>query len=177
MAFGFDLTRFVRPGPEENVIAVRTDNAWDYKEFVSGQGFQWADQNFNANYGGLVKNVNLHMTGILHQTLLLYSSLGYTGVYVYPSDIDLENNTAVVNVESEVVFEPRRDQPFEFEVEIRDRDGKTVSVFPGGEARDAFGEITELVDQGNARTGEEDVGESELSIIEIEFYEDLPVTI
>ncbi|MDQ8205015.1 sugar-binding domain-containing protein [Pelagicoccus sp. SDUM812003] len=133
MAFGFDLTRFVRPAPEKNVIAVRTDNAWDYKEFVSGQGFQWADQNFNANYGGLVKNVKLHLTGILHQTLPLYSSLGYTGVYVYPSDIDLENKTAMVNVESEVVFEPRRDQPFEFEIEIRDREGKTISLFSGGE--------------------------------------------
>nr|WP_221774654.1 sialate O-acetylesterase [Pelagicoccus albus] len=133
MAFGFDITRFVRSYPETNVISVRTDNAWDTKEFVSGQGFQWSDQNFNANYGGLPKNVKLHLTGILHQTLPLYSSLGYTGVYVYPSDIKLEQGTAVINVESEVVFEPRRNQAFEFEVEIFDRDGKSVSVFSGGE--------------------------------------------
>ncbi len=47
----------------------------------------------------------------------------------------------------------------------------TIEILAGSEARDAFGDITELVDQGNATTGEESVGEAELSIIEIEFYE------
>lgn len=133
MAFGFDLTDYVRPWPESNVIAVRTDNSWDYRERLSGQTFQWADKNFNANYGGLVKNVNLHLTGILHQTLPLYSSLGHTGVYVYASNIDVAGRSAVINVESEVVFEPRRDQNFEFVVELRDRDGELVKTFSGGE--------------------------------------------
>ncbi|KAF0095906.1 MAG: beta-galactosidase/beta-glucuronidase [Puniceicoccaceae bacterium 5H] len=132
MAFGFDLTDYVKPWPEENVIAVRTDNAWNYREQLSGQTFQWADRNFNANYGGLVKNVRLHLTGILHQTLPLYSSLGHTGVYVYPTDIDLEGKRAVIHVESEVVYAPRADQEFTFEVEIRDREGKLVSSFSGG---------------------------------------------
>jgi len=49
----------------------------------------------------------------------------------------------------------------------------TIEMLAGSEARDAFGGITELQDQGNATTGEENVGESELSIIEIEFYEPL----
>ncbi|MDP0501504.1 MAG: DUF4982 domain-containing protein [Verrucomicrobiota bacterium JB022] len=133
MAFGFDLTGYVKPWPEENVIAVRTDNAWDYRERVSGQGFQWADQNFNANYGGLVKNVRLHLTGILHQTLPLYSNLGHTGVYIYPTEIDVSGQSAVINVESEVVFEPRHNQPFEFEVEVRNPEGKLVAAFSGGE--------------------------------------------
>ncbi len=132
MAFGFDLTNHLKPWPETNVIAVRTNNAWNYREEVSGQTFQWADRNFNANYGGLVKNVNLHLTGVLHQTLPLYSSLGYTGVYVYASQMDVANRSAVINVESEVVFEPRRNQDFDFEVEIRDRDGKLVKAFSGG---------------------------------------------
>ena len=46
-AFGFDLTNDLVNG--ENVIAVRTDNSWDYKEKSTGSAFQWNDKNFNAN--------------------------------------------------------------------------------------------------------------------------------
>lgn len=132
MAFGFDVTRFVKLPPENNVIAVRTDNSWDYSEKVSGQGFQWADQNFNANYGGIPKNVILHLTSILHQTLPLYSNLGTTGVYVYATDIDVKAGTAIIHAESEVSNEPRPDQPFTYEVTIKDPHGKIVKQFSGG---------------------------------------------
>lgn len=55
MASGFDLTPYIRKG--SNVIAVRTDNSWDYRERATGQRYQWNDKNFNANYGGIPKNV------------------------------------------------------------------------------------------------------------------------
>ena len=80
-AFGFDITAALVDG--ENTVAVRTDNSWDYREKATGQRYQWSDKNFNANYGGLSKNVRLHVTDKLYQTLPLYSSLGTTGVYVY----------------------------------------------------------------------------------------------
>lgn len=41
-AFGFDLSRAVKPG--DNLIAVRTDNRWDYREQATGQRYQWADR-------------------------------------------------------------------------------------------------------------------------------------
>jgi hypothetical protein len=53
MAFGFDATDLLKPAPEENVVAVRTDNSWDYKERGTGSAFQWNDRNFYANYGGV----------------------------------------------------------------------------------------------------------------------------
>ncbi len=81
MAFGFDITDALVAG--ENVLAARIDNAWDYKEKSSGSAFQWNDRNFNANYGGIHKNVWLHVTDKLYQTLPLYSNLQTTGVYVY----------------------------------------------------------------------------------------------
>src|SRR6185295_4559358 len=37
MAFGFDITDLVHTGGEENVIAVRTDNDWNYRERSTGQ--------------------------------------------------------------------------------------------------------------------------------------------
>ena len=55
MAVGFDLTPFLNFGGE-NVIALRTDNDWRYKERSTGSLFQWNDRNFNANYGGVPKN-------------------------------------------------------------------------------------------------------------------------
>ena len=38
-AFGFDVTDLLKPAPEENVIAARIDNAWDYKERATGSAF------------------------------------------------------------------------------------------------------------------------------------------
>jgi len=70
MAFGFDITGFLVPG--ENVLAARIDNSWDYKEKLTGSYFQWNDRNFYANYGGINKNVYLHITDKLYQTLPLY---------------------------------------------------------------------------------------------------------
>ena len=69
-----------------NVLAVRTDNSWDYREVLSGARYQWSDKNFNANYGGIPKNVRLHIADRVYQTLPLYSHLGSTGVYVYATD-------------------------------------------------------------------------------------------
>jgi hypothetical protein len=41
MAVGFDLTPYLRPTPADNVLAVRTDNDWDYQEKATGQGYQF----------------------------------------------------------------------------------------------------------------------------------------
>ena len=52
MAVGFDLTPYISYN-KENVIALRIDNNWQYKERGTDTKFQWNDRNFNANYGGL----------------------------------------------------------------------------------------------------------------------------
>ena len=35
------------------MVAVLTDNSWDYREKATNQRYQWSDKNFNANYCGL----------------------------------------------------------------------------------------------------------------------------
>lgn len=127
MAFGFDLTPYVKTG--KNVIAVRVDNNWDYAERTTGVKYQWSNMNFNANYGGLPKNVWLHVTGKLYQTLPLYSNLGTTGVYIYASDMRIKSRTAVIHAESEVRNETGKPQIAEYEVTMTDPDGKTVASF------------------------------------------------
>ncbi|WP_374163704.1 sugar-binding domain-containing protein [Arcticibacter sp. MXS-1] len=131
-AFGFDITDLIRFN-EENVVAVRNDNAWDYQEKESKSRFQWNDKNFNANYGGLPKNVWLHTTAKVYQTLPLYSFLGTTGNYVYATDFDIPARKATIVADAEVKNEMDTRKTFEYEVEIRDIDGKTLNTFKGGQ--------------------------------------------
>ncbi|MCR4860666.1 MAG: DUF4982 domain-containing protein, partial [Bacteroidales bacterium] len=118
---------FVKPG--KNVIAVRVDNNWDYAERSTGVKYQWSNKNFNANYGGLPKNVWLHVTDKFYQTLPLYSNLGTTGVYVYASDIRVAARTALLHAESEVRNETGAPQTAVYAVTLIDRDGRTLQSF------------------------------------------------
>ena len=129
MAFGFDMTPYIKKG--ENVLAVRTDNSWNYHERSTGSTYQWNNKNFNANYGGLPKNVWLHTTGLLHQTLPLYSNLGTTGAYVYGSDYDVPQRSVVVNVESEVKNDDAVPHTFCLLVQVLDAEGREVLTFQG----------------------------------------------
>ena len=127
MAFGFDLTPYVKAGG--NVIAVRVDNNWDYAERSTGVKYQWSNKNFNANYGGLPKNVWLHVTDRLYQTLPLYSNLGTTGVYVYAADIRVKERSALLHAESQVRNETGRPQTAQYRVSLIDRDGTCLKTF------------------------------------------------
>jgi beta-galactosidase len=133
MAFGFDITELVNFGDVENVIAVRTDNSWDYREKATNQKFQWEDKNFNANYGGLSKNVYLHVTDKVYQTLPLFTNLGTTGTYVYAdnSSIDVKGRSAIIHAESQVKNETAQSQDVQFEVAIVDLYNKPVKTFSG----------------------------------------------
>ena len=133
MAVGFDLTPYLRPAPQDNVLAVRTDNDWDYKEKATGQGYQWSNRNFNANYGGLPKNVYLHVMSPLHQTLPLFSALGTTGVYVYAQDFDIAGGTATVVAEAQVKNEFATARTFAFEAAVTDGVGQNTGILRGGE--------------------------------------------
>jgi beta-galactosidase len=124
-AFGFDITPFLIRG-KTNTIAVRTDNSWEYREKASNTKFQWIDKNFNANYGGLCKNVYLHITGPVYQTLPLYKSLGTTGTYIYPSSINISQHKATINVETQVRNESGTEQTLQLKVIVTDPKGKAA---------------------------------------------------
>ena len=129
MAVGFDLTPHIKEG--ENVIAVRTDNDWMYREEGTNSKFQWNDRNFNANYGGIPKNVFLYVTDNVYQTLPLYSNLKTTGVYVYAQDLDIQGRKATIHAESEVRNDSKATRQFSYQVTILDADGKLMKTFQG----------------------------------------------
>ena len=129
MACGFDLTPYMKEGG--NVLAVRCDNSWNYRSRRHDSRYQWNDKNFNANYGGIPKNVYLHITDKLYQTLPLYSDLGTTGTYIYATDFDIPNHKAVIHAESQVKNEDTKPRTFTFSAQVLDADGKEVAQFHG----------------------------------------------
>ncbi len=131
MAFGFDITDQVKPAPQENVIAARIDNAWDYHEQATNSAFQWNDRNFNANYGGINKNVYLHVTGRLYQTLPLYSSFGTTGVYVHGEAFDVAQRRATIVAQTQVRNEHASDKTVSYQVVIVDPAGQVIRTISG----------------------------------------------
>ena len=129
MACGFDLTPYVKAG--ENVLAVRCDNSWTYRSRQHDSRYQWNDRNFNANYGGIPKNVYLHITGLLYQTLPLYSNLGTTGTYIYATDFDIANRRATIHAESQVKNDDNKPHTFSLMARMLDADGHEVTRFSG----------------------------------------------
>ena len=129
MAFGFDLTPYIVKG--DNLIEVRTDNDWDYREKQSNSKFQWQSKSFNVNYGGLTKNVRLHVCDKVYQTLPIFSNLGTTGTYVYGEDYDVSGRKATVCAESQVKNENGKDINVGYAVTVEDMDGKVVARFTG----------------------------------------------
>lgn len=148
MAFGFELTPYLKKG--DNKIEVRTDNSWNYHERATGSPYQWNNKNFNANYGGLPKNVWLHVMDNVYQTLPLYSNLKTTGVYVYPKDFDIPGHQATICVESEVRNET--DQPVKrrLEVSVDELSGESLCQFSGKEVEIAPHSAATLRAEGRA---------------------------
>jgi len=144
MAFGIDVTDVVRLGDGVNTIAVRTDNSWEYQEKATGTKFQWNDKNFNVPYGGITKNVILHVTPKVYQTLPLYSNLGTTGVYIYPSNFNINKKSAVIHAESEVRNESSSPRKVQYLVSVRDMDNKEIANFSGQTATVKPGETIKL---------------------------------
>lgn len=142
MAFGFDMTPYIKKNGD-NVIAVFVDNNWHYREHKktwnekaqkeTRSGFQWNDKNFFCNYGGINKNVWLHvMYDDVYQTLPLYTNLETTGVYVYATNHNVKARTAQIHAESQVKNDGAVAKKIDYEVRIKSvADGKEVASFKG----------------------------------------------
>ena len=142
MAFGFDITDLLKSYPAENVIAVRIYNDWNHKEKYHNTTYQWNNNNFNANYGGIPKNVWLHITDKLYQTLPLYSMLGTEGVYIYARDINIQARKAIITATAQVRNEHPAARVFEFEVAIEDMESRIIKTINGGQTLVSPGGIT-----------------------------------
>ena len=130
-AVGVDITSAVRFGEAENVLAVWITNATDYKEAATGVGFQWASKDFNPNFGGINRNVRLHVLPPIHQTLPLLNGLGTTGVYVYATGHDIAARTATLHVESQIRNLSGDQAAVEFSTFVVDASGRVAAKLEG----------------------------------------------
>lgn len=151
-ACGLDLTGLINPGGEDNVIAVKVDNSSDYREEATGVSYQWTGRAFNPNYGGLNRNIWLHLTGKIYQTLPLYENLKTSGTYVYPTGIDIKDKTCDVNVESQVRNESDAPSDITLSVAVMDASGTVRAEFKGAPQRLESGQ-TEIFKASGRLTG------------------------
>ena len=131
MAFGLDISNHIVDG--QNTLAARIDNSWDYLEKKSKSTFQWNDKNFYANYGGINKNVYLHITDKLYQTLPLYSNLQTIGPSIYAENFDIRGRSATITAETQVRNEYPTAKTFLYRAVIADINGTITGNLPGKE--------------------------------------------
>lgn len=148
-AYGVDLTPHLNFGPTGNVLAVRIDNSSKYHERATDDGFEWNVRDFNPSYGGINRHVWLHVTGKIHQTLPVYDGLQTTGVYVYPTYIDVEGRAVDVNVEAEVANETADNASVTLSAVVVDTDGRAVANFTGDAVNLITGKRTALKATGH----------------------------
>lgn len=128
---GIDITDAVTFGDQENVLAVWVTNANDYREEATGQAFQWQSKDFNPSYGGINRNVRLHVLPPVHQTLPLLNNMKTTGVYVYATDHDLAGKKATLNIESQVRNNSTGQASVTLSAFVVDHAGKLVAKIDG----------------------------------------------
>jgi beta-galactosidase len=99
--YGLDISSAVNYSGD-NVLALHLDNTITYKEKSSGVAFEWNVNDFNPDYGGINRHVQLHLTSPIYQTYPLYYGTQTTGIYVYPGNFNIAGKSADIHVESEV---------------------------------------------------------------------------
>ncbi len=129
--YGVDVTRDVIPGGADNLLAVKVDNSTRYLERATGVGFEWESKDFNPNYGGINRHVWLHVCSPIHQTLPVYYGLKTSGIYVFSSNISVNEQTADIYVQSEVANESDRPAEVSLSVVLVDSRQHAVATFEG----------------------------------------------
>jgi beta-galactosidase len=147
-AYGLDITAAANFGDTENVLAVWLTNASSYVEEASGVGYQWGSKDFNPIYGGINRNVRLHVLPKVHQTLPLLNGLGTTGTYVYATDHNVTGKKATVTVESQVRNNSDSQAAVEISAVVVDAAGNTVATLKGETYDMVSGETTVMKASG-----------------------------
>jgi hypothetical protein len=124
--FGFDITPHVRFGGE-NILHVEID--CDDKEFETGTAMCWFFPGFNSLYGGIIRNVVLHVVPEVHATLPLYTFLKGEGTYVYAENISTEKRTADIGIEVQVRNDGAEAKRTTCKAVLVDREGRAVASF------------------------------------------------
>ena len=123
--FGYDISKYLKFGSEENIIAVKVNNDRNSDNFRDNDPLVWNHEHWHPTHGGIYRNVFLHTMDPLHVTLPLYDNLETVGTYVYAENITSEN--ADVTTNAEVKNEYGVAKNVTYLTQIVDREGKVVA--------------------------------------------------
>jgi beta-galactosidase len=137
--FGFDITKLLNLEGADNVLQVEID-CGDIDR-ATGTKMSWFFPGFNPLYGGICRNVKLHVLGKIHSTLPLYSALGTTGTYIYAENISTQNMSADVGFESEVKNDSDSPAKVDLEAVVVDRSGIPVATLKAASADVGPGDV------------------------------------
>ena len=122
---GLDITNYLNPAGQDNLIAVWVTNDFNYVTEEFGTVLPYG-QPFNLNFGGLQRDATMHISDPLYQTLPLFRNRGTQGTYVYASDIDTLKQTANLTVQAEVKNDYAADKTATLDAVIVDASGNQV---------------------------------------------------
>ena len=128
--YGLDITSRVVFGTD-NVIAAQVNNDERYQTVNYGGAEIPYGQPFNPNFGGLNRDVTLHICDQAHLTFPLYRDLGTSGTYNYVSSIDTLAKTGTVTVQAEIKNEYATAQTLTCASVIVDAAGNAVVTLTG----------------------------------------------
>jgi len=124
--FGYDISKYLKFGSQDNVIAVKVNNDRKSDDFRDNSPLVWNHEHWHPTHGGIYRNVFLHTMDPLHVTLPLYDNLKTVGTYIYAENVTEKN--ADVTVTAEVQNEYAKDKEVTFEAKIIDAEGKIVAT-------------------------------------------------
>ncbi len=125
---GIDISDLVKFGAD-NVLAVQVDNNPNVKVTAYNNAKLPFGEPFNPNFGGLNRDVILHIADRVYQTYPLYLNLGTVGTYIYTTDLDTLSKSGDLHVESEVMNDGKTAQKASCSAVVVDRDGNQVVSF------------------------------------------------
>ncbi len=129
--FGYDLTEYINYNAT-NQITVMVDNTYPY--YLDGVSYiPWHNPHWHPNFGGLYRNSYLYIMDSLHLTLPLYSFLESEGTYVYTTNENAEDSTALVHVDAEVENNKAESQTFTLKSTIYNAELNPVLVIESEE--------------------------------------------
>ena len=149
--YGIDISDAAHFGPQENVVAVKVDNRTTYAERATNTVFEWNANDFNPDYGGINRQVWLHVMGNIHQTLPLYYGLETKGIYIHAANFDIRKKTTDITVESEVRNDSGDRATVGLFAVIVDQMGKVCAQFEGEPVDMVNGEKSVLTAKGSLK--------------------------
>ncbi|MGH8048561.1 MAG: sugar-binding domain-containing protein, partial [Chthoniobacterales bacterium] len=148
---GVDITSLVNFGAD-NLIAIMVNNDERYDTVgYAGTEIPYG-QPFNNNYGGINRDVTLHIMDKFYQTLPLYRNLGTTGTYIYPTSINTFTKAATLNVNTQVKNESGSSKIATLDAVVVDAAGNAVYTFTAPQQTIANGATATFTASG-AMTG------------------------